>query len=417
MATTALSWTVTLQTTEGRRPSLKEVLPGGPRRKDVERRNLGVSLCPVTGAITRMWKGVFDNLNREKPGSIELGDRIVEVEGKTGQAHDLLSAWLVDGKLKANIRVKLVRSLLLQPVVVQMQPGRPLGIDIALDGSNIITDLCADGLVAELNKVHPNTIEAGDKIVAVDGKKTDNAVEQIRAWVKSNQGKAGDLPLTVARRAFSFKQMLLNGDFKEMSEPNSALRKPNSAWRFSVPVRLKPGQSLGLNLCLDNNAIADIDEEGAAADMNKGYPGSLRVGDRVLAVDCAPCPCKDSVAELECWFKRTLGDKDKERSVRLTVLRPVEWGAGMGGVAVLPPCDGTLAEVEKEDKAEVESSGSTSTAVSRSVSLRDNQLCTEACGKALKDLRELHVAFESSGEELCVDDLRQRGRRTEAWAR
>merc|ERR1719311_140619 len=227
-----------------------------------------------------------------------------------------------------------------------MQPGRPLGIDIALDGSNIITGIGEDGLVAELNKAHPNTIEAGDKIVKVDGKQTDNAVEQIRAWVKRNQGKPGDMPLTVSRRAFTFKQMLLRGDFKEMSEPNSALRKPSSAWRYSVQVRLRPGQSLGLNLCIDNNAISEIDDPGAAADLNKEYPGSIRVGDRVLAVDGTLCPCKNSAAELESWFKRILSheSKGKEKSVRLTVLRPVEWGAG---VAVLPPCDAAVARREE----------------------------------------------------------------------
>jgi hypothetical protein len=372
----------------------------------------------VTGAITRMWKGVFDNLNREKPGSVELGDRIVEVEGKTGQALDLLSAWVVDGRLTSNIRVKLVRPLLLQPVVVQMQPGRPLGVDIALDGTNIITGLAEDGLVAEINKVHPNTVEKGDKIVKVDGKLADNAVEQIRAWVKQNQGKDGELHLMVARRAFSFKQMLLRGDFKKMSEPNSAQAKPNSAFRFSVVLRLHPGQSLGLDLCIDNNAISDIGDPGAAADLNKTYPGSLRVGDRVLAVNGTACPCKDTAADLESWFKLKLDGKGKERRVRLTVLRPVEWAAG---VAVLPPCDAAqvpedFVEKDEENDDEVESSGSTSTAVSRSVSLRDNGSGSDALGKAMKDLKELPLdAFQSSGE---VDELRPRVRLTvpEAWA-
>merc|ERR1719313_2123723 len=411
----APTWTVTLRSTEGRRGSAAKLLTGQlDRTKETDsRRNLGVSLCAFTGAITRITKGVFDNLNRERPGSIELGDRIVEVEGKTGQANDLLSAWVVDGKLTANIRVKLVRPLLLQPVVVQMQPGRPLGVDIALDGSNIITGIAEDGLVAEINKAYANTIEAGDKIVEVDGKQSDNAVEQIRAWVKQNQGKPGALSLTVARRAFSFKQMLLRGDFKEMSEPNSAWRKPNSAWRFSVLVRLRPGQSLGLNLCIDNNAISEIDAPGAAAELNKAYPGSLRVGDRVLAVDGTPCPCKNTAADLEAWFKRALDgkSKDREKSVRLTVLRPVEWGAG---VAVLPPCDAAVAEGERKE-ADVASSGSTSTTVSRSVSLIDNPQCSDACSKALTGLKELSLdKLQSSGEGF--DDVIRRGP-TEAWAR
>jgi C-terminal processing protease CtpA/Prc len=368
-----------------------------------------VSLCAFTGAITRITKGVFDNLNRDKPGSIELGDRIVEVEGKTGPANELLSAWVVDGKLTADIRVKLVRPLLIQPVVVKMQPGQPLGMDIALDGTNIIQGI-HDGLVADLNKAYPNTIEVGDRILEVDGKQTNNAVEQIRAWVKHSKGKPGDLSLMVARRAFSFKEMLLRGDFKAMSEPNSALRKPNSAWRFSVMVRLRPGQSLGLDLCIDNNAVSDIATPGAIASLNKAYPQSLRVGDRILAVDGIPCPCMNTTAELEAWFKRKLSGKGKVRDIRLTVLRPVEWAAG---VAVLPRCGATPTEAGEEDEADMDSSGTTSTTVSRTVSELDNAHSSDALGKTLPSVQELPLeAFQSTGT---VDDVLRRGKVPEAW--
>jgi C-terminal processing protease CtpA/Prc len=404
-AMTAPAWTVTLRATEGRLSGLGLAARAARR---LERRNLGVNLCPVTGAITRITKGVFDNLNSAKPGSVELGDRIVEVEGKTGEANELLSPWVVDGKLTANIRVKLVRPLLIQPVVVQVQPGQPLGMDIATDGTNIIQCI-DDGLVADLNKVCPNTIEVGDRILEVDGKQSDNAVEQIRAWVKQNKGKPGDLPLTVARRAFGFKQMLLRGDFKEMSEPNSALRKPSSAWRFSVMVRLRPGQSLGLDICIDNNAIANIASPGGVASLNKANPQSLRVGDRVLSVDGIPCPCMDTVEELESWFKRKLSSKGKVNYVRLTVLRPVEWAAG---VAVLPPVNGTApAEFGDEDEAEVESSGSTSTAVSRSVSELEPQVADQTQlpeAGTLPSVKELPVeVFQSAAGG--VDDFRRRG--------
>lgn len=393
MATTAPTWTVTLRAADRRR---------GSEQDKAEPRSLGVTICPYTNAITRITKGVFAWLNKDTPGSVELGDRIIEVEGKAGRAQDLLSARLVDGELKANLRVKLLRPLLVQPVVIPMRPGEPLGIDIGLASTNVILGIDA-GRVADLNKVLPGTIEVGDRILEVDGK-TGNAVEQIRAWVKDNKATPRDLRLTIARRAFSFRQMLLRGDFKEMSEPNSASDKPTSAWRYSVMVSLGAGESLGVGIDIDFNTIVEVEDEGAIANLNKAHPRSIQVGDRILSVDEVRCPYMASTAELESWFRaRKLDSNGAPRDIRLTVLRPVE-RAGEG--TILPPCG------EDERCVDSQSTCTSSTTVSRSVS-EIGLLGPAAAGLTLPSVKESPRPVRGLAEAL--EDLRKRGRATTAW--
>ena len=144
-----------------------------------------------------------------------------------------------------------------------------------------------------------------------------------------------------------------------MREPNSASSKPKSAWQFSVPVRVLPGETLGMSIQIDStrsgsrmtgggwcmyasanlarpvlgcinpqgsaeicenrltfvrngmhawfiliqptrrgrfrrcslrpgNSISNIEAPGAITRLNGAYPGSVRVGDRIVAVDGTP---------------------------------------------------------------------------------------------------------------------------------
>jgi len=369
MAMTTLSFTVTLPAAEKPSrwgfPGVASALP--------ELRAFGVTICPVTGAITRLSRGLFIALNREEAGTIELGDRIIEVEGKTGPVQELLDAWLVDGELpsKQSLRVKLLRPLLIQPVQIPMTPGERLGLDLSLEGSNIVLGIAA-GPVADLNKAFPDSVGVGDRIVEVDGK-TGHAVDLLRAWVMANKEAPAHLELKVARRALTFKQMLVRGSFKGMSEPNSASSKPKSAWQFSVPVRVLPGETLGMSIQIDSNSISNIEAPGAITRLNGAYPGSVRVGDRIVAVDGIPCPYVDATEKLESWFQGKFMSKGTPQDLRLTVLRPVERGAAG---SMLPPCTFSPGvDVEDDDcmsadaEAEADSAGTSSTAVSRDLSV------------------------------------------------
>lgn len=348
MAMKAPTWTATLQT-------------GQP---------LGVILCPSTGTIKHIFEdGAFDRLNwaalrptdlspvtegrKAAATEVEVGDRIVEVAGKSGNAQDLLSAFLSRGmlgeedELAEDVSITLLRPLLVQPVVVQMQPGEELGLDVDIANTNVIQTIDS-GLVADLNKVYHSSIEVGDKILEVEGM-PGNAVEQIRAWVQEHKETPHrDLHLTVARRP-------------ELVEGPGVL----AAWRFSVMVRVQPGQSLGAIISTDVAAISDIEDGGAISSLNKAHPRALQVGDRILTVDGLPCPRVSSAAELEAWFqthKPPLLDESSPRDLNLTVLRP---GAPADAVAtVLPPYEYRLVDVgarlESKPTAEAEdSAGST----------------------------------------------------------
>ena len=47
-----------------------------------------------------------------------------------------------------------------------MQPGEQLGLDVEISPTNIIQFIDA-GLVADLNKVYPGSVEVGDRILEV----------------------------------------------------------------------------------------------------------------------------------------------------------------------------------------------------------------------------------------------------------
>jgi hypothetical protein len=285
---------------------------------------LGVSIYAPNGTITRFAEGAFAKLNESEPGSVELGDRIVEVEGKGGRMHDLFAPWLRDGKLTGSLRVTLLRPILVQPVVLLVEPGKKLGIGIS--DQNVIHSI-DKGLVSELNRVSPGSIEVKDRILEVEGK-AGNAAEQVRSWVQDNKDTSGDLHLKVARQAKRTAFM------------------PTPAWSFSVMIRVRPGETLGA--IIKDNFIKKI-KGGAIAKLNKAHPQSVQVGDRIHKVDEIRLPGLNSSDELDSWLQgRTdlkqewVCSKDLTQELRLTLLRPVELAEEC---SVLPPCEHCFVDV------------------------------------------------------------------------
>lgn len=282
-----------------------------------------------------MTDGVLANLNLIEAGAVELGDRIIEVNGTAGPAHELLTPLLQEnGTFLGELRITLLRPILVQPVVVQMQPGNELGLDVDLSSTNVI-QFIDKGLISDLNEVYPGSIEVGDRIVEVDGKR-GNAVEQIRAWVEERKGTPGNMQLKVTRR------------------PRA---EPNAAWNFSVMIRVRPGESLGSELSIDDWSVQEIEATGAIASLNKVYPGAIQNGDRIISVDGIPCPKVKSSAELASWFQgRKLYSKDIPRDLRLTLQRPVETAPD---VSVLPPFEYCLTPDDKVVDTRLDSKAST----------------------------------------------------------
>jgi hypothetical protein len=337
MAMKASTWTVTMNSTGAA---------------------LGATIDPETGTITRISDGVLSQLNdqihanqrtdAEEPfspgsqmfGAIELGDRIIAVDGVVATpeetAHDLVNARLQDGKLGTDgpfgrdLSLTLLRPMMVQPMVVQMQPSEQLGVDVDVMQTNRIQTI-DDGLIAELNKVYPGSVEIGDRILEVDGK-AGAAVDNIRDWVAARDPAAGpaNLHLAVARQATYANGVLGDG-----------LELEGAAWSFSVMVRVQPGQSLGASIDVDTNLVTAIGESGAIPNVNQSHPRAIQVGDRIVSVDGVRCPSMKSIAELESWFQgRKLYSKGIPRDLRIALLRPVELAADF---TVLPPYEYCLA--------------------------------------------------------------------------
>jgi hypothetical protein len=261
-------------------------------------------------------------------GMLGKHDRIIEVDGKTGNAVEQIRAWAAEHKeTVGSLRLKVARRpVTIHSVTVRLQPGEFLGLDVDLASTNTIQHIDA-GRVAELNAASPGLVEVDDRILEVDGK-PGYAVDQIRAWVQDHRDTEGDLTFKVAR------------PYPPHAEDGSI---PDSAWSFSVMVRVHPGESLGVGIGVDN-VITEIEAKGAVPSVNAAHPGSLQVGDRIVAVDGIARPLVDSTAKLEAWFLgRQLYSKDIPRDLRFTVLRPVQPKVA---ATVLPPVEHGLVPSE-----------------------------------------------------------------------
>merc|ERR1719506_2228449 len=113
---------------------------------------------------------------------------------------------------------------MVQPMVVQMQPSEQLGVDVDVMQTNRIQTI-DDGLIAELNKVYPGSVEIGDRILEVDGK-AGAAVDNTRDWVAARDPAAGpaNLHLAVARQATYANGVL--GDGLEFLRDGSRSARP-----------------------------------------------------------------------------------------------------------------------------------------------------------------------------------------------
>jgi hypothetical protein len=129
---------------------------------------LGLIICQRSNNVNTILPGLVDDLNRAKPGSIEVGDRVLEVNGEEGPAFSLISAWaagLTDRP--GTLRLTILRPVEFE-VAIDISAGRDLGLAIMELG--FMTEIACEGLVAAFNaeRGKQTSLRIGDRIVQIN---------------------------------------------------------------------------------------------------------------------------------------------------------------------------------------------------------------------------------------------------------
>jgi hypothetical protein len=141
------------------------VQPGGNR-------TLGLSLCRTSNNVIAIFPGLIEDLNKVRPGSVEVGDRITEVNGEKGPAFLAIRAWaahLTD--VPEILRLTILRPVEFE-VPIDITKGKELGLEISTGG--FVREIRCDGMVASYNArqgASGATICVRDRVVEVSGRK------------------------------------------------------------------------------------------------------------------------------------------------------------------------------------------------------------------------------------------------------
>jgi hypothetical protein len=135
---------------------------------------LGVIICEVTNTVNAITEGgAIAVLNRARPGSLEVGDRIVEVDGQRGRSFELIRAWVAglrDGSGELSLTV--VRPVEFD-VHIDVSQGKELGMCV-LEEYGFVSEIRRNGLIDTHNALQgphgSETLRTGDRIVQVSGR-------------------------------------------------------------------------------------------------------------------------------------------------------------------------------------------------------------------------------------------------------
>jgi len=132
---------------------------------------LGLTLCQVSNNVNEIVPGLVDELNRARPGSVEVGDRILEVNGEEGAAFLLIRQWV--GRLNGpgTLRLTILRPVEFD-VAIDISAGKELGLDVMDIG--FVKDVASHGMIAGYNDTQSfiggQCLRQGDRIVQVSGR-------------------------------------------------------------------------------------------------------------------------------------------------------------------------------------------------------------------------------------------------------
>jgi hypothetical protein len=166
---------------------------------------LGLTLCQVSNNVNEIVPGLVDDLNRARPGSVEVGDRIMEVNGEEGPAFLLIRKFagsLTNGT--GTLRLTILRPVEFD-VEINISDGKELGLSLMDVG--FVQEVSYNGMVAAHNAKQrsmgaPCLLE-GDRVIQVSGREPsseDGASGNVLPYLRlALSGGASPLQLRVKR--------------------------------------------------------------------------------------------------------------------------------------------------------------------------------------------------------------------------
>jgi hypothetical protein len=166
---------------------------------------LGLTLCQVSNNVNEIVPGLIDELNKVSPGSVEVGDRIMEVNGEEGPAFLLIRKFagsLTNGS--GTLRLTMLRPVEFD-IAINIAEGKELGLSLMDVG--FVEMVSQDGSVASHNAKQtaigaPCLLE-GDRVIQVSGREPsseDGACGNVLPYLRlAVSGGASPLHLRVRR--------------------------------------------------------------------------------------------------------------------------------------------------------------------------------------------------------------------------
>jgi hypothetical protein len=162
---------------------------------------LGLTLCQVTNNVKDIDPGLIDDLNKERPGTVQIGDRITHVNGEEGQAFLLIRAFV--GRLNDNpgtLRLTILRPIEFD-VAIDLVEGKDLGMELMDIG--FVQRVVSEGMVASHNEKAAACLLPGDRVVQISGREPsteDGALGNVLPYLRlALCGGASPLVLRVRR--------------------------------------------------------------------------------------------------------------------------------------------------------------------------------------------------------------------------
>jgi hypothetical protein len=133
---------------------------------------LGLVLGSPCNNVCEIRPGVIEDLNKARPGTVEVGDIIHEVNGEDGPASALIRAWaarLTDAT--GTLRLTVLRPVEFE-VAIDISEGGALGINFGAAG--FVGKVASEGMVASYNAMQDAkgaaSLLAGDRVTHVNGR-------------------------------------------------------------------------------------------------------------------------------------------------------------------------------------------------------------------------------------------------------
>jgi hypothetical protein len=134
---------------------------------------LGLTLCQVSNHVQGIVPGLIDDLNHRCPGTIEVGDRIMKVNGEEGKAFLLIRAFagsLTDGPKRLDLT--MLRPVEFDVAIDVSAAGKELGLEIVDVG---FVQRIAHGGMIEAHNIAQEAkglpcLREGDRVIEVSGR-------------------------------------------------------------------------------------------------------------------------------------------------------------------------------------------------------------------------------------------------------